>query len=116
MEPTRLLFTQFFFRKPGGVRADLCSMLIDDAGQVVSSSLDQVGLALMTKQGRRIPEIIGIAGGLEKADAILAALRVNWLTTLVINARGSTPTFGWVGRTKRRFGNHDAAFFVGRRK
>jgi DNA-binding transcriptional regulator LsrR (DeoR family) len=66
-----------------GVRADLCSTLIDDAGQVVSSPLDQVGLALNTKQLRRIPEIVGIAGGLEKATAILAALRGNWITTLV---------------------------------
>jgi DNA-binding transcriptional regulator LsrR (DeoR family) len=32
-----------------GVRADLCSTLIDDAGQAVSSPLDQVGLALNTK-------------------------------------------------------------------
>jgi DNA-binding transcriptional regulator LsrR (DeoR family) len=69
-----------------GVRADLCSTLIDDAGQVVSSPLDQVGLALNTKQLRRIPEIVGIAGGLEKANAILAALRGNWITTLVTDA------------------------------
>jgi DNA-binding transcriptional regulator LsrR (DeoR family) len=69
-----------------GVRADLCSTLIDDAGQVVSSPLDQVCLALNTKQLRRIPEIVGIADGLEKADAILAALRGNWLTTLVTDA------------------------------
>jgi DNA-binding transcriptional regulator LsrR (DeoR family) len=69
-----------------GVRADLCSTLIDDAGQVVPSPLDQVGLALNTKQIRRIPEIVGIAGGLEKANAILAALRGNWITTLVTDA------------------------------
>jgi hypothetical protein len=44
----------------------LCSTLIDDAGQAVSSPLDQVGLALNTKQLRRIPEIVEIVGGLRK--------------------------------------------------
>jgi len=48
--------------------------------------LDQVGLAINAKQLRRIPEIIGIAGGLEKANAILAALRGKWITTLVTDA------------------------------
>ena len=70
----------------GGVRADVCAALIDDDGQVVRSPLDQVGPAINAKQLRRIPEIIGIAGGLEKANAILAALRGKWITTLVTDA------------------------------
>ena len=69
-----------------GARADVCATLIDDKGQVVPSPLDRLGLAISAKQIRRIPEIIGIAGGLEKAQAILAALRGNWLTTLVTDA------------------------------
>lgn len=69
-----------------GVRADLCATLIDDNGKVVPSPLDKLGLALSAKQLRRIPEIVGVAGGLEKADAILAALRGNWITTLVTDA------------------------------
>jgi DNA-binding transcriptional regulator LsrR (DeoR family) len=66
--------------------ADVCATLIDDKGQVVPSPLDRLGLAISAKQIRRIPEIIGIAGGLEKAQAILAALRGNWVTTLVTDA------------------------------
>jgi DNA-binding transcriptional regulator LsrR (DeoR family) len=69
-----------------GTRADVCATLINDKGQVVRSPLDKVGLAINAKQIRRIPEIVGIAGGLEKADAILAALRGNWITTLVTDA------------------------------
>jgi DNA-binding transcriptional regulator LsrR (DeoR family) len=69
-----------------GARADVCATLISDKGQVVRSPLDKVGLAINAKQIRRIPEIVGIAGGLEKADAILAALRGNWITTLVTDA------------------------------
>jgi DNA-binding transcriptional regulator LsrR (DeoR family) len=69
-----------------GVRADLCATLIDDTGGVVPSPLDKVGLALNAKQIRRIPERVAIAGGLEKASAILAALKGNWITTLVTDA------------------------------
>ena len=69
-----------------GVRADLCATLIDDNGNVLPSPLDKVGLALNAMQIRRIPEIVAIAGGLEKADAILAALRGKWITTLVTDA------------------------------
>jgi DNA-binding transcriptional regulator LsrR (DeoR family) len=69
-----------------GVRADLCATLIDDAGGVVPSPLDKVGLALNAKQIRRIPERVAIAGGLEKAGAILAALKGKWITTLVTDA------------------------------
>jgi DNA-binding transcriptional regulator LsrR (DeoR family) len=69
-----------------GARADVCATLIDDQGQVVPSPLDRLGLAISAKQIRRIPEIIAIAGGLEKTHAILAALRGNWITTLVTDA------------------------------
>jgi DNA-binding transcriptional regulator LsrR (DeoR family) len=69
-----------------GVTADLCATLIDETGKVVPSPLDTVGLALNAKQLRRIPERVAIAGGLEKADAILAALRGKWITTLVTDA------------------------------
>ena len=69
-----------------GVRADLCATLIDDTGGVVPSPLDKVGLALNAKQIRRIPERVAIAGGLEKASAILAALKGKWITTLVTDA------------------------------
>jgi len=69
-----------------GVRADLCATLIDDTGGVVPSPLDKLGLALNAKQIRRIPERVAIAGGQEKASAILAALKGNWITTLVTDA------------------------------
>jgi DNA-binding transcriptional regulator LsrR (DeoR family) len=69
-----------------GVQADLCATLLDKDGSVVPSPLDSLGLAINTKQIRRIPEVIAIAGGVEKADAILAALRGNWITTLVTDA------------------------------
>lgn len=68
------------------VCADLCATLIDSQGRAVSSPLDQVGLCLNTEQLRRIPERIGVGGGREKVEAIGAALRGGWITTLVTDA------------------------------
>lgn len=69
-----------------GVCADLCATLIDDQGREVSSPLDDVGLCLGTEQLRKIPERIGVGGGLQKAEAIRAALKGGWITTLVTDA------------------------------
>src|SRR5882757_2908366 len=52
-----------------GVQADVCATLIDREGREVPSRLDENGLGITTAQLRRIPEIIGIGGGLEKAEA-----------------------------------------------
>lgn len=68
------------------VCADLCATLIDENGASVPSPLDEKGLCLSTEQLRQIPERIGIGGGLEKADAIKAVLKGNWITTLVTDA------------------------------
>jgi len=69
-----------------GVRADLCATLIDDAGKAVASPLDQLGLGITAEQLRRIPEVVGIGGGLEKAAAIASVLRSGWISTLVTDA------------------------------
>ncbi|EHH03552.1 DeoR family transcriptional regulator [Agrobacterium tumefaciens CCNWGS0286] len=66
--------------------ADVCATLIDEAGDAVASPLDQTGLCLSTDQLRRIPERIGIGGGIEKADAIGATLKGSWVTTLITDA------------------------------
>lgn len=69
-----------------GARADVCATLIDDEGRPVLSPLDRLALSISAKQIRRIPEIIGIAGGIEKEPAIRAALTGKWITTLVTDA------------------------------
>lgn len=69
-----------------GVCADLCATLIDRAGNPVPNFLDDLGLSISTEQLRRIPEVIGIGGGLEKAEAILSVLRGGWLNVLVTDA------------------------------
>src|SRR5712671_1339557 len=70
-----------------GVRADLCATLLDDEGRAVANPLlDQLGLGITAEQLRRIPDIVGIGGGLEKAAAIASVLRGGWISTLVTDA------------------------------
>lgn len=69
-----------------GVRADLCATLIDDAGREIPGRLDTLGLALSTRQLRRIPNVIGVGGGPEKTEAIAAVLKGGWIDTLVTDA------------------------------
>lgn len=69
-----------------GACADFCATLVDAAGQVVPSPLDQVGLSISTDQLRRIPERIGIGGGQEKLAAIGSVLQGGWITTLITDA------------------------------
>lgn len=69
-----------------GVAADLCATLVDPDGNAVPSPLDEVGLCISTDQFRRIPQRIGIGGGLEKTEAIRAVLAGGWITTLITDA------------------------------
>jgi len=69
-----------------GVRADLCATLIDDEGNAIPSPLDHLGLCITAEQLRRIPDVVGIGGGQEKAAAIAAVLRGGWISTLVTDA------------------------------
>ena len=69
-----------------GVRADLCTTLLDDEGRAVANQLDQLGIGITAEQLRRIPDIVGVGGGLEKAAAIASVLRGGWISTLVTDA------------------------------
>lgn len=68
------------------VHADLCATLIDQNGDVVHSPLDETGLCISTEQLRKVPERIGIGGGLEKVESIRAVLKGRWITTLITDA------------------------------
>lgn len=69
-----------------GVRADVCATLIDADGREVPSELDDRGLSISGAQIRHIPDVVGIGGGLEKAEAIAAVLRGRWINTLITDA------------------------------
>jgi DNA-binding transcriptional regulator LsrR (DeoR family) len=69
-----------------GTCADLCTVLIDRDGKAVATPLAANVLGVSAEQIRAIPMVIGVAGGLEKTDAIRAVLRGGWLTTLITDA------------------------------
>jgi DNA-binding transcriptional regulator LsrR (DeoR family) len=69
-----------------GVTAEMAARLFDAHGRALSTGLAHYVLAIETEQLRRVPEVIALAGGPAKADAIDAVLRSGLVTTLVIDA------------------------------
>lgn len=69
-----------------GVRADVCGTLIDRNGVEAYTQFNERAISITSNQLRKIPEVIGMGGGREKADAIAAVLRGGWIDTLVTDA------------------------------
>lgn len=69
-----------------GVVADIGASLIDRSGQAIRTPIDERRVAIGGTQLRSVPEVIGVAGGPEKSEAIRAALLGGWVTTLVTDA------------------------------
>ena len=65
-----------------GAAGEICSTSFDRAGQILSGLEDHT-LSIPTEQLRRIPEVIAVAGGWRKTDAVLGALRAGLMTSLV---------------------------------
>ena len=66
-----------------GVRADLSGVLLDTNGDAVDTPLSRRIIAIGASQLRRVPEVIGIAYGLEKVPAAHAGIRGGYLDALV---------------------------------
>lgn len=67
------------------VTAEVCSTLLDSRGEDVAAVADR-SVAITTEQLRRIPEVIAVAGGPYKTDAVLAAIRSGIVHSLVTDA------------------------------
>lgn len=66
-----------------GVRAEMSAHLFDADGKVIGTELTDRVISIGVEELRAVPEVIGVAGGVQKADAIAAVLRSGLLTTLV---------------------------------
>ncbi|HUZ27542.1 MAG TPA: sugar-binding transcriptional regulator [Streptosporangiaceae bacterium] len=68
-----------------GVVGDILGQFFDASGKVVSLPIHdrRIGIELSDLVG--IPKVVGVAGGLHKAEAILGALRGGFLNVLVTN-------------------------------
>ncbi len=67
-----------------GAVADVCSIVLDAAGnQVRGAGLPDRVIAISPDQLRAVPEVVALAGGAAKADAILAVLRSGLIHRLI---------------------------------
>ncbi|MGB9682590.1 MAG: sugar-binding transcriptional regulator [bacterium] len=70
--------------KRGGV-GDILGRFYDIDGRMIPSSLDERIIGLGLEDLKNIPYVIGVAGGNNKTNAILGALRMNILKGLVVD-------------------------------
>ena len=73
----------FMVLKMQGAVGDLLSHFIDRNGELVSPDLEEKLMCLPLEELRRLENVIGVAGGTGKVDAILAALRGRYLDVLI---------------------------------
>lgn len=69
--------------RSSGVHADLSGVLLDAEGNAMHTLLSGRIIGITAPQLRRIPEVIGIAYGLDKVSAAHAAIRGGYLDSLV---------------------------------
>lgn len=69
-----------------GVRAEMSAHLFDGDGRLLTTGLSHHVLGISAGQLRRVPEVIGLGGGVEKASALDAVLRSGLLTTVVTDS------------------------------
>src|SRR5690606_41806389 len=70
------------FRKQGAA-VEINSSFIDAEGKELTIPLTQKTIGIELPPLRRIPVVVGVASGVEKARAILAALRGQYINVLV---------------------------------
>jgi DNA-binding transcriptional regulator LsrR (DeoR family) len=69
-----------------GVVSEMCSILFDADGRPLSSLLTERSIAIPYADLVRIPEVIAVAGGVAKTDAIGSVLRGRAVTAVVTDA------------------------------
>ncbi|WP_236700609.1 sugar-binding transcriptional regulator [Allosalinactinospora lopnorensis] len=69
-----------------GVRAEMSTHLFDAEGQEVRTDLTDRVLTISTEELRQVPEVIAMAAGEEKVEAIDIVLRSGLVSTLVTDA------------------------------
>lgn len=69
-----------------GVRAEMSAQLFDAEGAQVRTELDDRVLSVSAAQLRRVPEVVAVAGGEHKAEAIAVMLRTGLISTLVTDS------------------------------
>ncbi|HHX24650.1 MAG: sugar-binding transcriptional regulator [Tepidanaerobacteraceae bacterium] len=83
--------------KASGAVCDLCSVFIDKEGKVCDTELNQRVISISLDSLKNIPTVIGVAGGEEKHEAILAALKGHYIDVLITDENTGEFLLGSIG-------------------
>jgi DNA-binding transcriptional regulator LsrR (DeoR family) len=67
--------------------AEICGMFVRGDGTVLGAPLNRRAIAISAKEVRAVPEVIAVAGGPDKADAIRAVLASGLCSRIVTDRR-----------------------------
>lgn len=70
-----------------GAVGDICLRFFDAWGRPVVTPLNDRVISIELEQLKRIPRVVGVAGGARKVVAIRGALRGGWINVLITDAR-----------------------------
>jgi deoxyribonucleoside regulator len=73
-----------------GIVGDVCGMQFDIHGNIIEIPLTGYVFGVNVQKLHAVPLVIGVAGGIEKAQAILGGLRTGLVTALVTDERAAT--------------------------
>ena len=73
------------YLKKAGVVGDILGQFFDKDGNIVPYDTDRRLIAQNIKKVKRIPNVIAVAGGMHKLEAIQAALNGKYVKTLIID-------------------------------
>ncbi|XBS71891.1 sugar-binding domain-containing protein [Acerihabitans sp. KWT182] len=65
------------------IAADICTSLVNSRGDILESPFDRLGFGISTEQLRETKNVIGVAGGEEKFEGIVASLKSGLLNVLI---------------------------------
>lgn len=80
----------FTLLKLRGAVGDVLSHFVGEDGQPVSDDLEQRLISTPLEQLRQLENVIGVAGGPQKAEAVLAVLKGEYLDVLITDERTAT--------------------------
>ncbi|MFC7621687.1 sugar-binding transcriptional regulator [Microlunatus sp. GCM10028923] len=69
--------------RTAGAVGDICLRFFDAQGTLITTPLNERVVGIGSDQLRRVPRVIGIAGGERKVDAIQAAAAGGWIDVLI---------------------------------
>ncbi|CAH4989229.1 TPA: hypothetical protein P7484_004805 [Klebsiella pneumoniae] len=65
------------------ITADVCVTLVNSKGEIIDSPMSRLGFGITTEQLRTTKTLIGVAGGEEKYEGIVASLKSGLLNVLI---------------------------------